>query len=801
MALSAGTRLGPYEILAPLGAGGMGEVYRARDTRLLREVAIKVVPPSLADRPGALERFEREAQAVAALSHPHIVVIHDVGHEGSTSYLVMELLEGETLRARLKRGPLPESAAIDLARKVATALAATHSKGVIHRDLKPENLFLTSDTIKILDFGLSMASIPQATVDTSSSPTATRGTLPGAVLGTMGYMSPEQLLGRGADARSDIFAFGAVLFEILTARPAFAGESTLERASAILRDRPDLSHSGAGPALTAIVYRCLEKDASGRFQTAQDLVKALQDLPSAEVASGLPRRLPESETASASAPSRPGEPSLPRRALLVASLAAALVLAFALWWWRAALSGSAQPAISALAILPLANLTGDPAQDYLVDGIHDALVATLSNIPALRVTSRTSVRSTQLKGLTIPEIASKLGVDAVVEGSVLRQGPLVRITTELIAASPERPLWSASFDGETDHVFALQGEVARAITEQVRGQLTPVEVSRLAGPKPVPPEAEEAYLRGRHLWRAQTESSVREAVDYFEEALRHQPNFPLAYSGLADSFIALSWVGPEPIPAAEAYPRAKAAASRALELDPTAAEAWVSLGIVHWRYDWDWPAAEQAFRRALGLNGSSAEAHHWYALFLATMGRHDEARGEMEIARRLDPLSLLISINTAWTAYFAGRYDDARREIESAIRFWPGVSVPYYHRALLHERLGKLDLAIADLERAVELGGPLPYLLGTLGYMQGRAGDQTGARGTLGRIQRLRSSPASAAALVHVGLGEHARALAQLDRALAERDAYLVFLKTNPLWDSLREEPGFQDLLRRVGFR
>ena len=657
---------------------------------------------------------------------------------------------------------------------------------MIHRDLKPENLFLTSDTIKILDFGLSIASIPQATLDASSSPTATRGTLPGAVLGTMGYMSPEQLLGRGADARSDIFAFGAVVFEILTARPAFAGESTVERASAILKDRPDLSQSGAGPALRAIVYRCLEKDPSGRFQTAQDLVKALQDLP-------------ESETASASAPVRP--PSLPRRALLVASVAAALLLAFALWWWRAALSGNAQPAISALAILPLANLTGDPAQDYLVDGMHDALVATLSNIPALRVTSRTSVRSTQLKGLSIPEIASKLGVDAVVEGSVLRQGSLVRITTELIAASPERPLWGASFDGDIDHVFALQGEVARAITEQVRGQLTPVEVSRLAGPKPVPPEAEEAYLRGRHLWRAQTESSVREAVGYFEEALRHQPNFPLAYSGLADSFIALSWVGTEPIPAAEAYPRAKAAASRALELDPTAAEAWVSLGIVHWRYDWDWPAAEQAFRRALGLNASSAEAHHWYALFLATMGRHDEARGEMEIARRLDPLSLLININTAWTAYFAGRYDDARRDIESAIRFWPGVSVPYYHRALLHERLGKLDLAIADLERAVELGGPLPYLLGTLGYMQGRAGDETGARGTLGRLERLRSSPASAAALVHVGLGEHARALAQLDRAFAERDAYLVFLKTNPLWDSLREEPGFQDLVRRVGFK
>ena len=485
----------------------------------------------------------------------------------------------------------------------------------------------------------------------------------------------------------------------------------------------------------------------------------------------------------------------------MASVAAALVLAFALWWWRAALPGNAQPAISALAILPLANLTGDPAQDYLVDGIHDALIATLSNIPALRVTSRTSVRSTQLKGLSIPEIASKLGVDAVVEGSVLRQGSRVRITTELIAASPERPLWSASFDGEADHVFALQGEVARAITEQVRGQLTPVEASRLLGPKPVAPEAEEAYLRGRHLWRAQTESSVREAVGYFEEALRHQPNFPLAYSGLADSFIALSWVGPEPIPAAEAYPRAKAAASRALELDPTAAEAWVSLGIVHWRYDWDWPAAEQAFRRALELNASSAEAHHWYALFLATMGRHDEARGEMEIAHRLDPLSLLINVNTAWTAYFAGRYDDARRDIESAIRFWPGVSVPYYHRALLHERLGKLDRAIADLERAVELGGPLPYLLGTLGYMQGRAGDPTSARGTLGRIERLPSSPASAAALVHVGLGEDTRALAQLDRAFAERDAYLVFLKTNPLWDSLREEPGFKDLVRRVGFK
>ena len=785
MALSAGTRLGPYEILAPLGAGGMGEVYRARDTRLLREVAIKVLPPSLADRPEALERFEREAQAVAALSHPHIVVIHDVGHEGRTSYLVMELLEGETLHERLKSGPLPGSVAIDLARKVATALAAAHARGVIHRDLKPENLFLTGDTIKVLDFGLAKALMPPATDDASESRTATRHTLPGSVLGTMGYVSPEQLRGQGADARSDIFAFGAVLFEMLTGRRAFGGESTIERASAILRDRPDLAQSGASPALMAVVYRCLEKEPSARYQTAQELVDALRDLSPAGAASGPPRS---------------AERSRLRRALLVASLAAVVLLAFALWRFRAAPSGGAAPAISALAILPLANLTGDPAQDYIVDGIHDALVATLSNIPALRVTSRTSVRSAQLKGLGIPEIASRLGVDAVVEGSVLRQGSLVRVTTELIAAAPERPLWSASFDGETDHVFALQSEVAQAITQQLRGQLTPADVLRLAGPKPVRPEAEEAYLRGRHSWRAQNESSVREAIDYFEEALRQQPDFPLAYSGLADSFIALSWVGPDPIPAAEAYARAKAAASRALELDPTAAEAWVSLGIVHWRYDWDWPAAEQAFRHALDLKGSSAEAHHWYALFLATRGRHGEARGEMEIARRLDPLSLLISVNTAWTAYFAGRYDDARRGIESAMRFWPGVSVLFYHRALLQERAGKLGLAIADLEHAVELGGPLPYLLGTLGYMQGRAGDEAGARSTLGRLERQRSSPASAAALVHVGLGEHARALAELDRALAERDAYLVFLKANPLWDSLRDDAGFRDLMRRVGF-
>ena len=640
MTLAAGTRLGPYEILSPLGAGGMGEVYRARDTRLGREVAIKVLPESFSRDADRLRRFEQEARAVSALNHPNILTLHDVGESGGAPYVVAELLEGETLRQRLLAGPLGARKAIEYGVQVAHGLAAAHEKGIAHRDLKPENIFVTADgRVKILDFALAkLTQTEGAEAPLTSAPTSGGGTQPGVVMGSVGYMAPEQVRGRPADHRSDLFAFGAVLYEMLTGDRAFRGGSAVESMNAILtNDPPDPSRarSDVSPArdLETIVAKALKKNPAERFQSARDLGFAL------------------TETSGALSGPRPVEVRQPRAR--TAAIVAGVVLLVLAVLFTANVGGlrnrlsraSSSVGIKSLAVLPLQNLSRDPEQEYFADGMTVELITDLAQIRSLRVISRTSIMG--YKGTTkpLPQIGRELGVDGILEGSVQRAGNRVKITAQLIEAKSDRHLWAKSYERDLAEVLSLQSEVARSVAGEVQAALTPQEQARLEGKRLVDPEVYELYLKGRERFSMGVEKDLREAIALFEQAIARDPRDARSWAGVADSWASLSDFY---VPPREAMPKAREAAETALRLDDSLADAHASLALVLTMYEWKWAEAEEEYRLALERNPGYAAAHDGYAMLLMSLGRNGEWPPKSLHARSLDPLSPMFQGNAGW---------------------------------------------------------------------------------------------------------------------------------------------------------
>ena len=626
----------------------MGEVYRARDPRLHREVAIKVLPDSFSADHDRVRRFESEARATSALNHPNILTIHDIGtHEGAP-YLVSELLDGESLRGLLKKGPLGSDRVIDVAIQVARGLAAAHERGIVHRDLKPENLFVLPDgRVKILDFGLAKLTRPDSGPAADGESATVLETQPGVVMGTLGYMSPEQLRGRPTDSRSDIFSLGAILYEMLVGRMAFSRSTPADTISAILtEDPPELSETidGVSHALERITRRCLAKDADARFQSARDLAFALEE-------SGV-------HPASTSLEARrgPGPATSLRRRLAVLSggLALAALVIFTmsraglLWPTRAGGTGR----MASLAVLPLRDLTGDTAQQYFVDGMTEALTTSLAQIQSLKVISRTSAVEYAASKKPVRDIARELGVDAVVEGSVTRAGNRVRVTAQLIQASSDTHLWAKSFERELGDVLALQSDIARDVAEQVEASITADERHRLTASRPVDPKAYEAYLLGRFLLDEGTEESLSRAKDQFTSAIAIQKDYAAAYAGLASYYAILPFYSTQS--PAEVFPKARAAAEKSLEFDDGLAEAHASLAYIRAYYEWDWTAAEREFRRALELRPSYADGHFSYSRFLAAAGRMDEAVAEIRRAQDLDPRSLSLKANQALLSTLQG---------------------------------------------------------------------------------------------------------------------------------------------------
>ena len=752
MRAKAGQKLFHYELVEKIGEGGMGVVWKARDTKLGRDVALKLLAPEVEGNPERAQRLEREARIIAALNHPNIVTIHSIEEFEEARFLVMELAAGETLAQVLPEDGMPIDRFFELAIGMAGAVSEAHERGVAHRDLKPGNIMVDeNDRLKILDFGL--AKSPHAPVVTSAADDSTESiSVEGRLRGTMSYMSPEQVKGQAVDHRSDLFALGVILYEMATGCRPFRGGSAAELLASILRDepvpitdlRPDLPRQ-----LEQIIGHALEKDPEHRLRSAIDLRDDLAHL-----------RDDIERTGSAS---------------------------FTM--------------IRAIAVLPLDDLSADPEQAWFADGMTDALINSLARIGALKVISRTSVMKYKKERKPVREIGRELRVDAVVEGSVLRVGGRVRITAQLIDAARDLPLWGESYEHDLGDVLALQSEVAQAVADKIQLELTPQERVRLERTELVNPAAHEACLKGRHFWYKRTTASVRKGLECFQEAARLDPLYSPAHAGIADSHIVdggrYLGVSPE-----VAYANARAAAQRAVELDETLAEAHTSLAAVMTDYDWDWEGADREYRRAIELNPGYVTAHSWYAEQLSRMGRHDEAVAEARRARELDPLSLVSGMILSWILYFARRYDESIRWARRTLDLDPDYATAFRILGWALEETGRYDEAIAAHEKAVLLTEGQSNFAGQLGRAYALAGRNDEARKVLKDLleESERSYVSSLdICIIYTALRDKQKALDWLERAYRERADHLPYIRVNPRLDPLRDEPRFRRVLVDMG--
>lgn len=779
--------LGHYRIIAKIGGGGMGEVYRARDERLRRDVAIKVLSAEPIGDAEAGKKLLREAQSASALNDPHICTIYEVGEANGRAFIVMELVEGRPLNLLIPPKGLPLQLVVRYGSQIATALSHAHDRGIIHRDVKASNVAITpSGQVKVLDFGLARQCMGSELEEaTRSVDSATWG---GALVGTLPYMAPEILRGQEADARTDVWGLGVVLCEMAGGQRPFRGKTGYELSSAILREPPAPLPTSVPASLQRIIDRCLEKEPGQRYQRASEVCAALETLQSGG-------------TSITAVPPRKSALSPRRIGLALGSLAVvviAILVALNVGGVRSSLlTPKPSSHIRSLAVLPLENLSHDPSQEYFAEGMTEQLTTELAQISALRVISRTSVMRHEASRKPLTEIAKDLHVDAVVEGSVMQSGERVRITAQLIQASPEKHLWAESYERELKDVLTLQGEVARDIAREIRVKLTPQEQVRLTSSRPVSSEAYDAYLKGRFHWTKGTEENYRAAKKYFERAAEIDPNYAPAYSGLADYFWATDELAPQ-----VAMPRAKDYALKALAIDNTLSNAHTTLADVRFNADWDWPAAEKEFRRALELNPSDAEAHRMYSVFLSAMGRADEALAEIRTAQGLDPLSLLTNSTAGWTFYFARQYDRAIEQCQKVLELDPNYVGA--HACLGYAYLAKriYGKAIAECRRATTGSGSEPLRMAGLGRAYALAGRRAEARRILRGLRaesKRRYVPAYFLVTVYVALGENDEAFYWLEKAHGERDAYLTWLKVDDAVDPLRSEPRFRELLDRVG--
>jgi len=806
---------GRFRVLRFIGQGGMGEVYEARDLELRVHVAVKTIRPEIASNPVTLARFKQEIELARRVAHPNVCRMYDLERhrtpqgsaEGEIVFLTMELLDGQTLADRLQRqGRMSSEEALPLIRQMADGLAAAHKVGVVHCDFKPGNVMLVRERpgdfdsqrltqslgtpqiapqaslpsadlrAVIMDFGLARAMRPTVTAETIQ---ASQATSDGdrKLLGTRLYMAPEQWEGGAATPATDVYALGLVAHEMLAGRRPLSGPSQPGAIDKRLKEPPpplrDLA-SGVDPRLESVILRCLETNPSSRFQNAMEVLEGLDGT----------------------------RPPVQRRserwtAVLIA-VAALLVTLIALTapnlrnWLR----GRNHPTqIRSLAVLPLENLSGKADQDYFADGMTDELITDLAKISALRVISRTSVMSYKGTHRPISEVARTLGVDAVLEGTVLRSGYEVRITARLIDARTGGTIWSESYERDLRDVLALQSAVATSIADGIRIRVTPQEQARLAMRPSVNTEAYEAYLKGRYEWNKATEHDRQQARQYFEQAVRIDRNYAPAYAGLADYF----WSTDE-MPPKEAMPKAKQYALKALEIDPNLAEAHTSLGVVEFYGDWNWAGAERDFRRALELDPGDAEAHRVYSDYLSGMGRADEALEESRNAEKLDPVSIDAVVATGWVYYYARRYDQSLAQCREAIDLEPSFPSAHDCVALSYLATKGYEKAIAESQKAVGLSNELNIAVG-LARAYALGGDTAEARKILDewreRAERAYVAP-SLLAEIYIVLGEKGEGFAWLEKAYADRDGYLTRLKVEPGFDAIRSDQRFQNLMRRL---
>ena len=822
--------LAHYLIIRKLGSGGMGEVYLARDTKLERSVAIKLLPARYTEDPDRVRRFGQEAKAASALNHPNIIVIHEIGEFDGLHFIVTEFVEGRTLRQQMT-GLQKLPVVLDVVIQVAGALAAAHAAGIVHRDVKPENIMLRSDGyVKVLDFGLAKLTEPQ--FSGTEAPTIARvDTETGTVMGTARYMSPEQARGLKVDARSDVFSLGVVLYEIIAGQPPFSGESNADVIASILeKDPPPLARFSpeAPEALERIIAKALRKDFEERYQTIKDLLIDLKDLKqeiefSAKLARSAQTSVSDQMSSArnekaevqASTPAVANTdkalelPTTSSAEYLIGELkrhklAAGVVLVIstavlaALIYFNAFVGSGA---IDSLAVLPFVNVGADPNTEYLSDGITDSLINGLSRLPRLKVMSRNSVFRYKGDEADAQKAGKTLGVRAVLTGKVTQRGQDLIVSAELVDVRDNSHLWGEQYDRKMSDLPQLQSELSRDISENLRLRLSGDDKQRLTRSGTENAEAYELYLKGRYNLNSLMREGGKNSVDYFERAIAKDPRYGAAYAGLAEYYAGIVYASTtSDLSPKEASARSKGAALKAVELDDTLAEAHTALAMIATFHEWDWKTADKEFQRAMAINPNYVPAHHFYSHYLVFVGRFAEALAEGQRALALDPLDVGMNMHLGWYYCFTREYEPARAQLQRVIEMNPSFGDPHELLGMVHRQQGQYQDAIEEMQKSLELGGLDER--GQLGHLYAVSGQRGEAQKLLNQLQEESKekyvSPYNIA-MIYEGLGDKEHAFAFLEKAVTDRDSNIAQIKVEPIFDGLHSDPRFADLLRRIG--